>query len=408
MRHRSLLILTSVLTTGALTLSACGSRDEDKKSGDGEKTTVVIGVDAPLSGDLSAIGLGIKNSVDLAAKVANKNKEVPGVTFKTEPLDDVANASTGGQNATKLVGMKDVLGVVGPLNSNVAQSMQKTFSAANLVQISPANTNPTLTQGTKYLTSKQREFKTYFRTATTDALQGPFAAQYAYNQLKLKKVYVVDNKLTYGAGLAQTFRDEFKKLGGKVVATDHINKDDRDFGAISTKIKNSGADFVYFGGEYPNGAPLSKQIKDAGAKIPLIGGDALQSLDYVKLAGKAANGDFATSVGAPVDKLDTAKKFISDYQAGGYKEPYETYGGLSYDAAWAIIQAVKQVVNDNDGKLPSDARQKITEATQKVSFNGVTGQVAFDQYGDTTNKTLTVYQVKNGKHTPVKTGELEQ
>ncbi|MFZ3556812.1 branched-chain amino acid ABC transporter substrate-binding protein [Streptomyces sp. BH097] len=411
MRHRSLLILTAVLTTGALTLSACGSRDDDKKSSGGSKTTVVIGVDAPLSGDLSAIGLGIKNSVHLAAKIANKNKEVPGVTFKTEPLDDVANASTGGQNATKLAGMEDVLGVVGPLNSNVAQSMQKTFDAAGLVEISPANTNPTLTQGTNYLKSKQRPFDTYFRTATTDALQGPFAAQYAYNQLKLKKVYVIDNKLTYGAGLAQTFRDEFKKLGGKVVASDHINKDDRDFGAISTKVKNSGADFVYFGGEYPNGAPLSKQIKDAGAKIPVIGGDALQSADYVKLAGSAANGDFATSVGAPVAKLDTAKKFIADYKAAGYKEPYETYGGLSYDAAWSIIQAVKSVVAKNDGKLPSDfkeARKQITEATQKVSFNGVTGQVSYDKYGDTTNKTLTVYQVKKGQIVPVKTGELEQ
>lgn len=409
-RHRSLLILTSVLTTGALTLTACGSRDDDKKSSGGDNTTVVIGVDAPLSGDLSAIGIGIKNSVDLAAKTANKNKEVNGVTFKTEPLDDVANPSTGGQNATKLVGMDDVLGVVGPLNSSVAQSMQKTFASANLVQVSPANTAPELTQGAKYATKKARQFDTYFRTATTDALQGPYAAQYAYKTLKLKTVYSVDDKKTYGAGLARTFRQEFTKLGGKVITTDHINPDDRDFGAIATKIKNSKADFVYYGGEYPAGAPLSKQIKDAGAKIPVIGGDALQSADYTKLAGKAAEGDFATSVGAPPAKLDTAKKFIADYKAAGYDEPYETYGALSYDAAWTIIQAVKQVMADNDGKLPSDpkeARKKISEATQKVSFNGVTGQVSFDKYGDTTNRTLTVYQVKGGEHTPVKTGELE-
>ncbi|MEU6846291.1 branched-chain amino acid ABC transporter substrate-binding protein [Streptomyces sp. NPDC046716] len=409
MRHRSQLILTAVLTTGALTLTACGSRDDSgDKSGDKSNTTVVIGVDAPLSGDLSAIGIGIKNSVDLAAKTANKNKEVPGVTFQIKALDDVANPSTGGQNATTLVGNKDVLGVVGPLNSSVAQSMQKTFNSANLVEISPANTAPELTQGANYLKSKSRQFKSYFRTATTDALQGPYAAQYAYNTLKLKTVYSVDDKKTYGAGLARTFRTEFAKLGGKVVATDHINPDDRDFGAIATKIKNSKADFVYYGGEYPAGAPLSKQIKDAGAKIPVIGGDALQSADYVKLAGKNAEGDFATSVGAPPEQLDTAKKFIADYKAGGYSEPYETYGALSYDAAWAIIQAVKTVVNANDGKVPADARAKIVEATQKVSFNGVTGQVAFDEYGDTTNRTLTVYQVKDGKHTPVKTGELEK
>jgi branched-chain amino acid transport system substrate-binding protein len=396
-----------VLTTGALTLTACGSRDDGNKGSSGETTEVVIGVDAPLSGDLSAIGIGIKNSVDLAAKTANKNKEVPGVTFKIEPLDDVANPSTGGQNATKLVGDTKVLGVVGPLNSSVAQSMQQTFNTANLLEISPANTAPELTQGAKYATTKKRQFKSYFRTATTDALQGPYAAQYAYNTLKLKTVYSVDDKKTYGAGLARTFREEFTKLGGKVLATDHINPDDRDFNSIATKIKNSKADFVYYGGEYPAGAPLSKQIKDAGAKIPVIGGDALQSADYVKLAGKNAEGDFATSVGAPPEKLATAKKFIEAYKAGGYKEPYETYGALSYDAAWAVIQAVKSVVNDNNGKLPSDARAKITEAAQKVAFSGVTGEVAFDEYGDTTNRTLTVYQVKNGAHVPVKTGELQ-
>ncbi|MEV7015469.1 branched-chain amino acid ABC transporter substrate-binding protein [Streptomyces sp. NPDC093991] len=406
MRQRSLISITAALAAGALTLTACGSRDDNgggSDSGNGD-TTVVIGVDAPLTGDLSALGLGIKNSVDLATKIANKEKHVEGVTFKIEALDDQGQVSVGQQNATKLVANKDVLGVVGPLNSSVGESMQKVFDTAKLVEVSPANTNPALTQGVNWQTKKERPYKSYFRTATTDAIQGPFAAQYVYNDAKKKKVFVIDDKKTYGAGLAATFTEEFKKLGGQVVGTEHINPESKDFSAVATKVKNSGADVVYYGGEYPQAGPLSKQIKEAGAKIPLVGGDGIYSADFIKLAGSAGTGDLATSVGAPVESLPSAKEFVANYKAEGYKEDYEAYGGYSYDSAWAIIEAVKKVVDDNDGKLPDDARAKVVDAMQNVSFDGVTGKVSFDEFGDATNKQLTVYTVKGGDWTTVKSG----
>ncbi|CAL9408131.1 branched-chain amino acid ABC transporter substrate-binding protein [Streptomyces cellulosae] len=406
MRQRSLIAITAALAAGALTLTACGSRDDNgggSDSGNGD-TTVVIGVDAPLTGDLSALGLGIKNSVDLATKIANKEKYVEGVTFKIEALDDQGQASVGQQNATKLVANKDVLGVVGPLNSSVGESMQKVFDTAKLVEVSPANTNPALTQGVNWAKEKTRPYKSYFRTATTDAIQGPFAAQYVFNDAKKKKVFVIDDKKTYGAGLAATFTAEFKKLGGQVVGTEHINPESKDFNAVATKVKNSGADVVYYGGEYPQAGPLSKQIKEAGAKIPLVGGDGIYSADFIKLSGAAGTGDLATSVGAPVESLPSAKEFVANYKAEGYKEAYEAYGGYSYDSAWAIIEAVKKVVEGNDGKLPDDARAKVVDAMQDVSFDGVTGKVSFDEFGDATNKQLTVYTVKGGDWATVKSG----
>lgn len=397
MRHRSLLILTTVLTTGALTLTACGSRDDSKNSsGGGDNQTVVIGVDAPLTGDLSALGLGIKNSADLAVKLANKNKTVPGVTFKIQPLDDQAQPSVGGQNAQKFIDNKDVLGVVGPLNSSVSQSMQKPLNDASLTQISPANTGTELTQGNDWKTGdKQRPFKTYFRTATTDQIQGAFAAKYLFNNAKIKNVYLIDDQKTYGAGLAASFKATFTELGGKIVGSDHVNPDDRDFNAVVTKVKKSGAKAVYYGGEYPAGAPLSQQLKDS-VQIPLMGGDGMYSADFIKL-NKKAQGDIATSVGKPVEELDSAKKFIADYKTAGYKDAYEAYGGGTYDATMAIIEAVKAVVADNDGKLPADARAKVLDAVGKVNFDGVTGPVSFDEYGDTTNTMMTAYQVDGGK-----------
>lgn len=398
MRHRSLLILTTVLTTGALTLTACGSRDDSNKSSSGDTQTVVIGVDAPITGDLSALGLGIKNSADLAAKTANKEKTVPGIKFEVKPLDDQAQPSVGQQNAQKFIDDATVVGVVGPLNSGVSQSMQKPLNDASLTQVSPANTGTELTQGENWKTGdKKRPYKTYFRTATTDQIQGAFAAKYLFNNAKIKQVYLIDDQKPYGAGLAASFKATFTTLGGKIVGTDHVNPDDRDFNAVVTKVKKSGAKAVYYGGEYPAGAPLSQQLKDS-VKIPLMGGDGMYSADFIKL-NKKAQGDIATSVGKPVEELDSAKKFITDYKTAGYKDAYEAYGGGTYDATWSIIEAVKIAVADNNGKLPDNARVKVLEAMSKVKFDGVTGPVSFDEFGDTTNTMMTAYQVDGGKWT---------
>lgn len=408
MRHRSLLILTAVLTTGALTLTACGSRDDSKSSGgDGGNQTVVIGLDAPLTGDLSALGLGIKNSADLAVKTANKEKTVPGITFKLEALDDQAQPSVGQQNAVKLIGTKEVLGVVGPLNSGVAQSMQKPLNDAKLTQVSPANTGTELTQGNNWKTGdKKRPFASYFRTATTDQIQGAFAAKYLFETAKIKDVYLIDDQKPYGAGLAASFKAKFTELGGKIVGTDHVNPEDRDFNSVATKVKSSKAKAVYYGGEYPAGAPLSQQIKDS-VKIPFMGGDGMYSADFISL-NKKAEGDIATSVGKPVEELESAKKFIADYKTAGYKDAYEAYGGGTYDATWSIIEAVKIVAAENDGKIPAeDGRAKVLAAMDKVKFEGVTGPVSFDEFGDTTNTLMTAYQVTGGKWVSKVSGTVE-
>ncbi|MBM7057291.1 MULTISPECIES: branched-chain amino acid ABC transporter substrate-binding protein [Streptomyces] len=404
-----MLILTAVLTTGALTLTACGSRDDSSGggSGDGGNQTVVIGLDAPLTGDLSALGLGIKNSAELAVNTANKEKTVPGVTFKLQALDDQAQPSVGQQNAVKLIGTKEVLGVVGPLNSGVAQSMQKPLNDAKLTQVSPANTGTELTQGNDWKKGdKKRPFASYFRTATTDQIQGAFAAKYLFETAKIKDVYLIDDQKPYGAGLAASFKATFTELGGKIVGSDHVNPEDRDFNSVATKVKSSGAKAVYYGGEYPAGAPLSQQIKDS-VKIPLMGGDGMYSADFISL-NKKAEGDIATSVGKPVEELESAKKFIADYKTAGYKDAYEAYGGGTYDATWSIIEAVKIVAADNDGKIPADeGRAKVLEAMDKVKFDGVTGPVSFDEFGDTTNTLMTAYQVTGGKWVSKISGTVE-
>ncbi|NBM18406.1 branched-chain amino acid ABC transporter substrate-binding protein [Streptomyces sp. GC420] len=400
MHNRSLTAVTALLVAAALSLTACGT-----DSGGAGNTVVTIGVDVPMTGDVAGLGLGLRNAVDLAVRQANKTNEVPGITFRMKAWDDEARPDLGRKNAGEIVADEDVIGVVGPLNSSVAEKTQDVFADAGMVQVS-INRNTALSQGKNWAKGeKVRPYKTYFRTATTDAVQGPFAAWYLYDEGRKRKVFVVDDGKAYGASLAMSFTEEFKEIGGQVVGTAKVNPNAKDFSSAVAKIVTSGADAVYFGGEYPVAGPLSKQMEQAGVSAPLVSGDAVYSDEYIRLAGAASEGDLVTSVGAPVEDLTFAKDFIEDYEEAGYGEPYGVFGGFGYDCAWAIIQAVKAVADG--GELPSGARAKVTEAMQDVSFFGVMGTVAFDEYGDTTNKQLTVFEVVDGAWKSRRTGTYD-
>ena len=408
MSQRSIISVGATMLVASLALSACGTRgggSDSSDGGDGDKKVVKIGVIAPLSGDLSALGLGIQHSVELAAKQANESGELDGWTIEVEPKDDTGNKEPGQNAATDLVADEQVAGVVGTLNSSVAEGVQPILDKADVVMVSPANTNPTLTRGPKPEEDPKRTYANYFRTCTTDAVQGPFAARYLYETAKITEVATINDKKTYGQGLSEAFTAEYEKLGGKIVAAETINPDDDKYDAVVSRVKSKKPGAVYYGGEYSQAGPLSQQMKAAGLKVPLMGGDGIFSPEFVKLAGKSSEGDRATSVGAPTNKLESAKKFVSDYEAAGYEDPYEAYGAYSYDAARAIIEALK--VSLKDAESPQEARQATIDAMKDVSFDGVTGKVAFDEYGDTTTRVLTVYQVKDGKWADVKTEEFE-
>ncbi len=402
MHQRSVLRVGAPLIIAALALSACGSRS-DTGSGSGASSgnkIAIIGVMAPLSGDLSALGLGIQHSVELAVKEANASNAIPGWTLQVEPKDDEGKPDVGKNAATAFAAEPNVAGVVGNLNSNVAQSTQPVLATAKIVQVSPANTNPTLTKGADFKTAPKRTYDTYFRTCTTDAIQGPFAAQYMF-KAGITKVATIHDKKAYGQGLVEAFTGEFTKLGGTIVDAETINPDDSNYQSVITKIKPMSPQGVYYGGEYPQAGPLSQQMKAAGLNVPLMGGDGIYDPKFIVLGGATSAGDLATSVGAPTDQLAAGKKFLADYAAAGYKDPAAAYGAYSFDAANSIINALK--VSLKGAKDVASVRQATIDALGKVSFEGVTGHVAFDQYGDSTSRVLTVYKVVSGAWAPVST-----
>lgn len=396
----------AVVLVPLLMATSCGGSKSE--SGSGSSTKVVkIGVIAPLSGDLTATGTGIRNSVELAIKQANDANKVPGWRIELDAEDDAAKPDVGAQAAAKLASDPAVVGVVGTYNSSVALQVAPVLQKSSIVEISPSNTADSVTKGQDFKTNPTRQFSNYFRTATVDSLQGGFGADYAYNDLKARNVVIIHDKKTYGQGLADSFKAQFEKDGGKVLTTETINPGDKDFSAVLTKIKPLNPDLIYYGGEYPEASLISSQAHTTqGIKAPLMGGDGVVDPTYGKTAGAAANGDYGTSVGAPPEQLASAKQFIADYNAAGYKDSYTAYGALSYDAANAIISVLPAALGKS--KTVTDAvRKAVVAGVQKVNFSGASGTVAFDQYGDTVTKTLTVYKVVNAAFQPVKSGEFK-
>jgi branched-chain amino acid transport system substrate-binding protein len=400
-RRRTL--VTAAVLVGALGLTACGTnRQEAGASGaqgtcDTSKGTLVIGMIAPLSGGLSAFGVGMRNSADLAIVQANRACTVAGYRLVLQAEDDQATPQVAGQAATKLVSDENVVGVIGTLNSSTAQTVQPLLHERDIVQISAANTGPALTMGEQAATAPQRPFDNYFRVSTTDLVQGPFAANYLVQTAGKKSIAVIDDGKTYGAGLAEQFAQQATELGAQVVARETVGERDTDFSGVITRIRALDPDAVYYGGEYPVAGPLSAQLATTGLDIPLMGGDGIGDRKFVDLGGR--EGDLSTNVGAPAELLPSATRFVADYGAAGYAEPFGAYGVLTYDATQVLIAGVAQAVGGGD--YSTDTRADIVKAVQATDLQGASGPVSFDEYGDTTNRVLTVYSVVNGSFAPV-------
>jgi branched-chain amino acid transport system substrate-binding protein len=397
-QQRRLAKLVAPALIGVMVLAACGKKSENNGSSGGGNKIAKIGVIAPLSGDLSSLGLGIKNGVDLAIKQANDAKKIPGWTLQIDAEDDTATANVGATVAAKLKSDSQVVGVVGTLNSSVAQQVAPVLASGHIVEVSPANTGVALT-GRDNLATQKRVYPNYYRVSTTDDIQGPFAAQYLAGT-GVKKLAIVHDKKTYGQGLALAVKKEFEKGGGTVTRVETINPGDKVFSSVVSKIVGDHPDAVYYGGEFPEAAPLSKQLHEAGFKGPLMGGDGIYDQKFIDNGG--VDGDLATSVGAPTDTLESAKNFVAAYKAANYAQPFGAYGAYAYDAANVIIEALTKSLAGKS-KVDDGVRQATIDEVGKVSISGVTGQVAFDAFGDTTTKVLTVYGVQAKKWVPKKT-----
>lgn len=391
MKKRSLRIFVAALMLLALTFSLAGC---GKESSGTKGNTIVIGIGAPLTQGTVAIGQGIKRGVELAVETMNNSEEASelGIFFKTSEGDDQGDPKTGVNAANTFASDRSVIGVVGHYNSGVTIPASKVYLDNGITMVSPGATSPNVTaQG----------FKNVFRTCATDAVQGPAGADAAL-ALGYKTAVVIDDSTPYGEGLAQEFAKTYKAGGGTIHFEAKTQDKDTDFNALVTRMKAANPDIVYYAGLYNAGALLTKQMKDAGLNVPIMGGDGLYDLEYIRLAGGMAEGDYTFSVGLPVSMLPLAEQFEKDYAAKFGGQEIGAFDAYAYDAAMAIMKAVLEVAREQGASAVTSpaGREAVMEATANVSFEGVTGPVSFDENGDTNNKTVTLYKVVNGQWEP--------
>ncbi len=377
----------------------------------GSKGVIKIAVDLPTSGSDASDGVPTRNGAQLAIEQANAAGEViPGYKLQMYALDDAANGKhdpqQGAANVDQYIADDAVVAMVGPFNSNVAKAEMPKLNNANLANISPSNTNETLTKPEyKQLATLRPTGKvTYFRVCTTDDIQGPEGADYAYTKLGWKKVYVLDDQEAYGQGISNNFVKEFQAKGGTVVdGTSHgIPGGSTEFGSVLSTIAAAKPDGVYYGGTTSNGIGLfRKQMKDKLPGMPLFGGDGIVEDQFLKDAGDNANGAYGTVAAVDATKLPDAAKFIVDYKAR-FNSEVGSYSANAYDAASIIIAAIKKAGSswsDTDVNANREAIRANIAATK--DFHGVIGLTSFDANGDTTNKIISILEVVSNKWTVI-------
>jgi branched-chain amino acid transport system substrate-binding protein len=394
-KSKRLFAVIAMLVMLAMMVTACGGNgDADSGNGAGDLVEVKIGVSSPFTGDVAALGTGIRNGAQLAIEEAAPELEEMGIALSMLAVDDAADPKTGVNAANQMVSDSAVVGIVAHLNSGVSIPASAVYNEAGVVQVSPASTNPALTlQG----------FENVFRVCTIDTVQGSFAAEYAYDELGFESVAVIDDSTPYGEGLAAEFAKAFEAKGGTITSTDKVQVKDQDFTALVTKIRSANPDLIYFGGMYTEAALVSKQSKEAGFEGPVMGGDGLYTQQYIDIAGAAnAEGDFATSIGLPLSEQPKGQEFTDMFEATFPGQTIEAYDTYAYDATMVVIEAIKAVAADLGAEEVTSVagKQAIIEAVAATNMQGVTGTVSFDENGDTTNKAVTPYVVSDGAWIP--------
>ncbi len=363
----------------ALGLTAC-EKKPDVATGAGGETMVRIGSVSPLTGPQAHLGKDNANGARLAIDEINAAGVTLGgrkVKFELLAEDDQADPRTATVVAQKMVD-QHVAGVLGHLNSGTSIPASKIYADAGIPQISPSATAIAYTaQG----------FKTAYRVMTNDLQQGKVLGEYAVKQLGARRIAIIDDRTAYGQGLADEVEKAAKAAGGEIVAREFTTDRSTDFLAILTSIKAKNPDVVFYGGMDAQGAPMVRQLRSLGLKAKFLGGDGVQTTEFLKLAGADAEGVTGSSPGLPLDVMPGGKEFREKFTAR--YGAIQNYAPYAYDAARAMVEAMKFADS-------ADPKQYLAQLP-RVQFTGVTGQISFDEKGDIRGGAITLYRVKDGK-----------
>jgi len=425
-----LILLVAVLGLAAV---GCGGDDDDGDGGGGEAVTALpsascgpirqgdddpdalIASDLPLQGANRALTTEMADAIEYILEQAEWKA---GDTVLGYQSCDDSTAQAGSwdsakcsANARSYANNENVIGVIGTFNSGCAKLVIPVANRAPngpLAMVSPANTYPGLTEGGPGTEAGEPDVyyptgnRNYSRVVWNDQFQGAANAQYA-QELGLKKVFVLNDSETYGLGIATLFAEYAKKLGIEILANQKWDKDASSYESLATNINSSGADAVFLGGIVcNNGGKLIKDIKAGAPNVQIIGPDGWTPISAtIEGAGAASNDMYITQPGIPVDQLTGGgKEFVDGFteQFGKAPNPYTAYAA---QAAQVLLDAIEKGGTDRAAVSSALFETDITD--------GIVGDFQIDENGDTTLGTVSVYQIKNGEETYVKsvTPELE-
>ena len=368
----------SILIVFAMLLSAC------QTSSGGE---VKIAILAPLSGPVPTFGVSTRDGALLAIEEWNAKGGVLGKKIVPVVEDSQCTPDPAVNAANKVINQDKVKFIMGEVCSKASIPVSDIANKAKVIQITSTSTNPDVTVG------KDGKTKDYiYRACFIDPFQGQVGAKFAFDNLKAKKAFImIDQANDYVKGLAEFFEASFKKLGGEVVGKESYTAKDTDFSAILAKISSAKPDVVYLPDYYQVVNLVTKQAKEKGITVPFIGGDGWDSSD---LDLKASDGGYYTNHYSPDDTGATVVNFVKAYGAkykndkGAATVP-DALAALAYDATNLLIQAIKDAGTADD-------TDKVRDALQKISFQGVSGKITFDAQHNPV-KSAVVLAVKDGK-----------
>jgi branched-chain amino acid transport system substrate-binding protein len=337
---------------------------------------IKMGVAGPITGPNAAFGAQLVQGTTQAVEDINKAGGILGQQITLEQGDDVSDPKQGVSVANKFVG-DGVKFVVGHFNSGVTMPASDVYAENGVLFITPSATNPKITD---------RKLWDAFRTCGRDDQQGLVWAELARDKLKGKKIAVIHDKTTYGKGLADAALDNMHKFGIKEVLYEGVNTGEKDYTAVVSKIKDSGADYLMWGGLHTEGGLILRQMRDQGMNTIMISGDGITDSEFAAIGGPGVEGTLMTFGPEPRNNPN-AKAAVDSFKAKGFDpQGYTLY-------SYAAVQIIKQAAEKANSLDP----KKVAEVMHSgMPFHTVIGDISFDKKGDRTTVDYVWYVWKKG------------
>ncbi|MGG0643312.1 ABC transporter substrate-binding protein [Sporosarcina gallistercoris] len=378
--------LLAAMTLGVGLLAGCGQEDKDgasgSKDGGGE---IKIGVNLELSGAVASYGTSEADGIQLAVDEINDDGGIDGKKIKLVKIDNKSDAAEATNAAIKLITQEQVVAIIGAATSGATVAQAQIANDNKTPLISPSGTSPTVTVNEK---GEVNEF--VFRTSFIDPFQGTVAANFAANDLGVKNVAIFsDNASDYSKGLASSFKEDFEKAGGKIVAEESYVAKDSDFRSTLTRIKSAKPEFIFIPGYYEEVGLIVKQAREMGIDVPLMGADGWDSPTLLDLAGADALNNTYTTNHYSSDDPDGAVKAFNDKFNEEYGKSPDAFNALGYDTVYLLKDAIERA-----GSVDSTKIKDALADTDGLDL--VTGKYSVDENHHPI-KSATILEYKDGE-----------